>query len=146
MKLVGIDTGTTSRASGGARTRRRGGRGNLSYDGNQTYAEALSGLLGRRRPVMDPSHACGIGGTWGLAWDEPALEAAGIDTRLLPERVPFGTRAGETSSGTPVFVAIGDNQASFLGAVAPLGYGHPGGRDAVLSRASRRATSLPSTS
>lgn len=176
------------------------GRGNLPYDGTRTYAEALSGFLGRRvpsgyglvthwyhvvnrlvpeqaaklvtigdyvamkltgrrYPVIDPSHASGIGGRWdpacrltrngdsnrpmasggaqrlnrGIVWDESALGAAGIDIRILPEPVPFGTRVGETPDGAPVFSAIGDNQASFLGAVSALRNNDPQKADGALS-------------
>ena len=55
-------------------------------------------------------------------FDNIALLDAGIDPDILPKVVKNTTLAGTTDcdflpSGIPVAVAIGDNQASFLGAV-----------------------------
>jgi sedoheptulokinase len=83
-------------------------------------------LCGAAAPVTDPTDAAG----WGLfdlsalAWDEAAVAAAGIPARLLPQVRPSGSRAGGVAAdaasrlglaaGTPVAVALGDNQASML--------------------------------
>ena len=65
---------------------------------------------------------------WGIydrlsrQWKSSAAEALGIPARFLPQIVPAGTEIGRTvggfggiPDGIPVFVAIGDNQASVLG-------------------------------
>jgi sedoheptulokinase len=85
-----------------------------------------SGMCGLAAPVTDPTDAA----SWGLfdldalAWDSPAVRAAGIPEGLLPTVVPCGRVIGETSrataelfgipAGIPVSAAIGDNQASLL--------------------------------
>lgn len=48
-------------------------------------------------------------------FDAAALSRAGISGRMLP-RVAAELVAGRTPQGIPVFVSIGDNQASFIGA------------------------------
>ena len=83
-------------------------------------------LCGQARPVTDPTDAA----SWGLfdlrrlSWDGAAVEAAGIPAGLLPRVRPCGSQAGAVAAeaaaalgmkaGTPVAVAIGDNQASML--------------------------------
>lgn len=49
--------------------------------------------------------------------DREALQAVGIDDAILPEIADDQSLVGHTADGVPVAVAIGDNQASFLGAV-----------------------------
>ncbi len=49
-----------------------------------------------------------------MAFDQSALRAAGISAGLLPD-VASDVMLGEGLLGLPVAVAIGDNQASFLG-------------------------------
>ena len=74
--------------------------------------------------AMDPSLAA----AWGIydsvrhEWDYNAAEALGIPKRFLPRIEPSGTAAGRTSGyfsaipkDIPVYLAIGDNQASVLG-------------------------------
>lgn len=61
-------------------------------------------------------------------WDDPVLSALGLSRALLPRVVRSGSGIGglKTDSasalglpaGIPVFVGVGDNQASFLGSVA----------------------------
>lgn len=94
---------------------------------------ALTGVA-----ATDPTDAAG----WGLLdvehggrWLEGAAEAAGVSPSVLPEVHETGAMAGALTpdaaglaglpSGTPVAVAMGDNQASFLGSVPSL-------RDTVL--------------
>lgn len=73
-------------------------------------------LAGQARPVTDRSDAASFG-LFNVAtgeYDIAALEKAGIEESLLP------AIAGNTPIGAyqniPVYAAIGDNQASFLGA------------------------------
>jgi sedoheptulokinase len=64
----------------------------------------------------------------GGHWDPVLLEALGLPPALFPEVRPSGEQRGGLTaelarrtglpSGLPVFVGIGDNQASFLGSVA----------------------------
>ncbi|MFH1022803.1 MAG: FGGY family carbohydrate kinase [Planctomycetota bacterium] len=76
-------------------------------------------LAGLDRPRMDPTNAASLGlfDMQRTAFDRPALERATLDAAFLPEVVPSGTPAGEAAPGIPVVVALGDNPASFLGAV-----------------------------
>ncbi len=83
--------------------------------------------------VTDPTSAA----SWGICdvrhgarWLEAALEAFPFLRALLPPIAPTGSRAGSLGvaaataqglpAGLPVAVAIGDNQASFLGSVSSL--------------------------
>lgn len=82
-------------------------------------------LAGRTSPVMDCTDAASLGlyDAVGGCFDYAALEKAGISAGLLPRLV---TQAclGKGALGIPVYTALGDNQASFLGAT--------GGRTDVL--------------
>ena len=75
-------------------------------------------LAGISRPVTDASDAASFGvfDVKAGCFDTEALRLAGIDCALLPAvaRTPV---IGKTEKGVPVCVAIGDNQASFLGAL-----------------------------
>lgn len=77
-------------------------------------------LTGRAQPLCHVSNAASMGlfdaarGTW----DGSALSRAGLSARMLPETTEAFVRLGEDADGIPVACAIGDNQASFLGAVA----------------------------
>lgn len=81
-------------------------------------------LCGLAAPLTDPSNAAGLGlfALERLDFDRQAVRRAGLDDALLP-RVAGERQAvvGRTPEGTPVVCAIGDNQASFLGAVPALG-------------------------
>lgn len=76
-------------------------------------------LADEKKPVTDPTH----GASFGLfrvaegIFDEAALETAGIDKAILPDMAGEGP-IGYYQGHIPVFAAIGDNQASFLGATA----------------------------
>lgn len=80
-------------------------------------------LAGRTTPVTDESNAAGLGffDLERRRFDRKALEKAGIRPSLLPEVVDFTCPIGAYRIGTcrpiPVYPAIGDNQASFLGSV-----------------------------
>ena len=83
-------------------------------------------LSGASRPVMEPSNAASLG-LYALQqrrFDDGAVTAAGMDMALLPEIVE-NRCLGRGSFGIDVYCAIGDNQASFLGATE-------GKKDAVL--------------
>lgn len=74
-------------------------------------------ISGRTRPLVDPSNAASLG-LYRLtedSFDLQALEAAGMDPALLPA-VGRGLLPEVGPLGLRVAAAIGDNQASFLGA------------------------------
>lgn len=79
-------------------------------------------LTGRQNPLMDPTHAAGIGcySVQKQDFDAEAMEQAGINRSWFPSVRASGTMAGSTSGGIPVFVSLGDNQASFLGSVKDI--------------------------
>ena len=74
-------------------------------------------LCGLSRPVMHASDAASFGlfGLKSLRFDEEALFVAGLSKKLFPRVTGDWEVLGEYR-GVPVTVAIGDNQASFLGA------------------------------
>lgn len=74
-------------------------------------------LSGRTRPVTDPTDAASLGlfDAVNGCFDTAALKKAGIACSFLPEIVEKPC-IGTALCGIPVFTAIGDNQASFLGA------------------------------
>ncbi|WP_162515277.1 sedoheptulokinase [Paenibacillus pinistramenti] len=76
-------------------------------------------LTGKPVPVMDATQAAAIGGYRRELhdFDRSAIGKAGMDAALLPQVVPSGTLAGHSPQGIPVYVSLGDNQASFLGSV-----------------------------
>jgi sedoheptulokinase len=83
---------------------------------------AVMKLTGRTTPLTDYSNGASLGffNREGLAFDVWALESVGIDASILPEIRQSATLAGYYSGGIPVYSAIGDNQASFLGSVADI--------------------------
>ncbi len=90
-----------------------------------TIHDYLAALLTGTRPVTHSSDAASLG-FYNLsenAFDDNALNIGGIRKDFLPEVIKSTALAGTTScdflpDGIPVAVAIGDNQASFLGSVA----------------------------
>lgn len=74
-------------------------------------------LCDQARPIIDPTNAAGLGLFQRDAFDSEALFKANISLDIIPQVVPSGTKIGETASGVSVYAALGDNQASFLGAV-----------------------------
>jgi sedoheptulokinase len=139
------------------------GRGNLSYKGNQTYAEYLTAKTGYplatgfglvthfyqsvhrlvpaeacalctihdyvvmrladlERPFCDPTNAASLGlfNLGDLEFDKRALAKAGINATYLPTVTTALKALGKTKDNIPVFPALGDNQASFIGAVRDL--------------------------
>lgn len=81
-------------------------------------------LCGLDKPLVHSSDAAsfGIYDLENNCFDTKALSALGIDTGILPTVTAKTVFAGKTAvnflpKGIPVTVAIGDNQASFLGSV-----------------------------
>lgn len=82
---------------------------------------AVMKLAGRNTPLSDYSNAASLGffDKKRLAFDTEALAKAGIGEDILPEVKPSASLAGHFE-GIPVYSAIGDNQASFLGSVSDI--------------------------
>jgi len=86
-------------------------------------------VLTETRPVTDPTNAAGSGiyDVSEGSWARDLLHALEIPTSALPEIRPPSSSAGSLCAaaseamglhrGTPVYVACGDNQASFAGSV-----------------------------
>lgn len=77
------------------------------------------GMTGVTEPLAHISNAAGFGLVDGKtgAYDRAAMERAGLDERFFPRIVKGHAVMGRTADGIPVSVALGDNQASFLGSV-----------------------------
>jgi len=76
-------------------------------------------LTRRKKPLIHTSnaHSMGVFDLNNLTFDRDAINDAGINPGILPEVSPGEISIGWTTNGIPVCVAIGDNQASFIGAV-----------------------------
>ncbi len=90
-----------------------------------TIHDCLVSVLTNKKPVTHSSDAASFGffDLENLCFDENALKLADINKDFLPKILTNTEIAGETNcdflpDGIPVSVAIGDNQASFLGSVA----------------------------
>jgi sugar (pentulose or hexulose) kinase len=93
----------------------------------------FAALLTGERPTTDAT----CGASFGVLdprrgdWDDTVLAALGLPRSMFPPVRPSGARVGSLAAtmaeatglpaGLPVFGAIGDNQASFLGSVAERG-------------------------
>ncbi|CAG7621124.1 Glycerol kinase [Paenibacillus solanacearum] len=79
-------------------------------------------LTSERMPAMDVTNAASLGffDVERGRFDAKALLAAGIDTGWIPRVQRSISKAGDYQGRTPVFPAIGDNQASILGSVRQL--------------------------
>jgi len=89
-----------------------------------TIGDYIAAKLARvRRPVIDATNAASIGlfDLQGGCFDKTAVQEAGIDYAILPEINSSGTCIGLTKEHIPVYIAIGDNQASFVGSVKNIG-------------------------
>ena len=76
-------------------------------------------LCGKTKPLMHPSNAASLG-CFNLKtnhFDEKVLKAVNIETKYLPHIIEEEYIVGKMRGTIPVSVAIGDNQASFLGSV-----------------------------
>lgn len=90
-----------------------------------TIHDYLASVLTAEKPVTHSSDAASLG-FYNLkenCFDNEALRKVGLSKAFLPEVIKATALAGKTNSGflpdgIPVAVAIGDNQASFLGSVA----------------------------
>ena len=97
-------------------------------------SDLFAGICGNTsQPLTDPTLAASTG-IWNLltgSWDREALEQLALPRTLFPEVMASGSRIGSISAktaaesglpeGMPVFLGLGDHQASFLGAVADPG-------------------------
>ncbi len=90
-----------------------------------TIHDYLVSVLTDSKPVTHSSDGASLGlfNLDDLCFDEEALNCVGIDKSFLPEVIADTALAGTTHcdflpDGIPVSVAIGDNQASFLGSVS----------------------------
>jgi sedoheptulokinase len=79
-------------------------------------------LAKNKAPVMDPSNAASFGlyNLQNSSFDRGAMDKFFLPHDILPEIVPSGKIAGYYNKQIFVCNAIGDNQASFLGAVNDL--------------------------
>jgi sugar (pentulose or hexulose) kinase len=108
--------------------------GTLPAGGRACFAvDYLGAALTGRPPVTDPTMAASSG-VFNLKagdWDADCLAALGLPRALFPDVLPSGSLLGPLTpgaaertslpAGTPVFLGVGDNQASFLGSVAEPG-------------------------
>lgn len=80
---------------------------------------AVMKLSGRTTPLMDYTNAAGLGffNIRENKFDISSLTSIGIDASILPETGESAAFAGYYNSKIPVYSAIGDNQASFIGSV-----------------------------
>ena len=85
---------------------------------------AVMQLTGRTTPLIDYSNGASLGffDNKQLAFDICSLESVGIDSAFLPEIDQSATLAGYYSGTIPVYSAIGDNQAGFLGSVRDINH------------------------
>ena len=76
-------------------------------------------LTGKKEPLMDYTNAAGLGffDVREKKFDLLTLSSIGIDTSILPKTDESATFAGYYNSNVPVYSAIGDNQAGFIGSV-----------------------------
>ena len=74
-------------------------------------------LAGHTSPLMDATNAASLGlyDVEHQCFDMAAFQKAGIDPSILPGSAS-GSSLGTGKLGIPVYPALGDNQASFLGA------------------------------
>jgi len=73
----------------------------------------------KKTPFTDYSNGASLGffDLEKLEFDHAAIEKAGIDCSLLPELTQSTTCCGYFDEHIPIYAAIGDNQAAFLGSV-----------------------------
>lgn len=79
-------------------------------------------LCGASVPLMDASNAASLGlfDIASYSFDKAALKKLGIAPEQVPALASSSRMVGATKEGVPVMCAIGDNQASFIGAVPDL--------------------------
>ncbi|PVD49867.1 hypothetical protein DC498_22755 [Terrimonas sp.] len=76
-------------------------------------------LTGRTEPLTDHTNAAGLGffNAREKKFDLSSLGSIGIDISMLPEIGESAALTGYYNSNIPVYSAIGDNQAGFIGSV-----------------------------
>ncbi len=76
-------------------------------------------LTGNREPFIDPSEGASFGlyNSAGEDFHRGAIQQLWGEDSFLPETVGFHHCAGKDKEGVAVYQSLGDNQASFLGAV-----------------------------
>lgn len=76
-------------------------------------------LSAQKIPVTDYSNGASLGffDVENLKFDTLTLAKIGIDSSILPDLNESTTKCGEYKGKIPVYSAIGDNQAAFLGSV-----------------------------
>ena len=79
-------------------------------------------LAGLTEPVMHTSDAASYGlfDIKNACFDKNAIEKAGLSFDMFPSVTNENTILGKMNGEIPVSVAIGDNQASFLGSVSDI--------------------------
>lgn len=79
-------------------------------------------LAGLTKPVMHTSDAASYGlfDIKNACFDQSAIAKAGLDWQMFPEVTSECKVLGKKDGSIPVSVAIGDNQASFLGSVCDV--------------------------
>lgn len=79
-------------------------------------------LCDKKEPLVHTSDAASIGlfRLDSLLFDTQAIVNAGLDAGVFPQTVKGFAIAGTYNNQIPVSVAIGDNQASFLGSVCDM--------------------------
>jgi len=79
-------------------------------------------LSAQFKPLLHPSDAASLGlfDLKNNRYDKDAVEKLGLDYNMFPVVCDGFTIIGKTEDGIPVSVAVGDNQASFLGSVSNM--------------------------
>jgi sedoheptulokinase len=88
-----------------------------------TIADYVAMRLARRtQPLMDATNAASLGcfDLRTLQFRLDVVKEIGLDPDMFPRFAASYPALGETEAGTPVFPALGDNQASFLGSVGEI--------------------------
>lgn len=93
-------------------------------------SDLVASILASELPTTDSTLAASAG-VWNLVadnWDAGALACLSLPLSLFPDVLPSGTELGRLTpegaadtglpEGLPIYVGLGDHQASFLGAVA----------------------------
>lgn len=79
-------------------------------------------LSNSNTPFIDYSNGASLGffDVEKLEFDKVALQKVGIEYSILPELKQSATLVGKYQNNVPVYSAIGDNQAAFLGSVRSI--------------------------
>ena len=79
-------------------------------------------LSGNKIPLMDISNAASLGffNLETKQFDLNAIKRVSIDPEILPEIVSCEKTIGYYNKDIPIYPAIGDNQASFLGSISEI--------------------------